>query len=333
MTRARSGLVLVLLLAACGGSELADQPAVQRIQVDETQLDFGAAFSVQVVRIWERDWQAQPWDEAVLAPLQVQQRDVRVRERGRHRVETRRFQARLFELGRVEMRPQGFEVADPDSGERFLAASEPVVFEVRSILPPGDTLEPELPGGPLRTGEAPWRGGRRSWLAALLFLVLIALLLGPGPRLARAARGGARVTPWERFAELRDGPHALPEDRRRLALNARALARDEVARRMRLPADARCREEILAAVDAAPGWAPIERAALAYVLDLGERARFAEGAPTPAEADRILDELALVLEADAPGVPADEAGASLGDPPNDRAGDRADADSRPEDPA
>ncbi|MEE8107180.1 MAG: hypothetical protein V3T86_16720 [Planctomycetota bacterium] len=141
------------LIAAC-----ADQSPVRpldrpHIASAKSEVGFGEAFSLSVVRTWRRGVSAPEWDDAALVPLKVRLIDTKRREDGRHIEETRRYQAWAFAVGTIRIGGGGPEI---------------------SVQPSVDPAEPgpvEWPDG-LLSAPVPW-----PWIlgASLALLGAVAL--------------------------------------------------------------------------------------------------------------------------------------------------------------
>src|SRR5262245_56929140 len=93
-----------VLVLACGhttSTPIPDQDIAVGVLPGATEVDFGKAFPLTVVRVWRKDLVPREWTEQAFAPLAVQLEDSTRRE-DEHRIEeTRRYRARAFTLGDV----------------------------------------------------------------------------------------------------------------------------------------------------------------------------------------------------------------------------------------
>lgn len=255
-----------------------------RVTCAVTTVEFGAAFGIEVVRAWREDLVPEPWHDAALAPLTVEELGVTTKKEAGHSVETRRFRARAFARGELVVPASTIRARDRD-GREHAAVANALELVVSSSLPPGDAGIVELPADVIAPPASPWRTALRV-LAGLLVLALGIL----GSRFAARRRRERRTEPVvpprvlvsERLAALR----STVADEAAWTGLATAL-RDWLAACRGIPAIDRTTDEVLASFvgDGRDDLAavlracdlvkfaqrPLDAAAFAAALDAAER--------------------------------------------------------------
>lgn len=142
---------------------------VLRGEAAEGSVGFGAHFELDVVRRWPKGEVAEPFAASLLAPLVVDELEVRTNERDGEVVETRRCRARAFQRGAVTLLPKS------EAARTLL---------VDSCLPEGDAGVLELPALP----PLEIRAGRRALGLVVAVAVATFALSWIGVVLLRADR-------------------------------------------------------------------------------------------------------------------------------------------------
>lgn len=137
-----------LLLAVAVGLLVPQDPSPElelRVIVAAGEVEFGTGFPLTVVRRWDAALAAEPWDDAVLAPLTLRLLEATRQERGGTVEETRRYRGFVFRTGTVVVPAPWFRARTAD-GELRLAFADDLEFEVTSALPPDDRGAMDWPG-------------------------------------------------------------------------------------------------------------------------------------------------------------------------------------------
>lgn len=299
--RGRLGSLLLLLLAACGAS-----PAIPArdlslvVRTDAEAVELGRAFPLRVVRIWHRSLEPEPWDDALLAPLDLVPESVERTEDAERVMETRRFRAYAFTRGDVVVRAPAFRARAADGGDVRIARADTLRLRVQPLLDPQAPGDPELPGAPVPE--------RVAWLPLWLALGAV-LLLGVASfvRARRVEPVETRAAPapgpgdgtWARAAlaalraDAADDPEAIRRTVRRLA----ELVRRVLAVRHGVRTRERTTPEILAALRSGSDVPPGVEDAVAAVLPAADLVKFAGYVPPASERDALLDAAQRVVPA------------------------------------
>ncbi len=163
-----------------------------------TEVPLGKAFELTVVRTWSAELRPDPWDPAVLQPLEVKSLGVvRSTADGVTREELR-FHAYAFARDALVVTSFPFKARGPD-GAVHEAASPQLNLIVESALDAAEPGPVELPGAPM--AEPFHSGPLLRWLALALATAGGGLLLfrslrrrgGAGSRLSAAAEAEGRL--------------------------------------------------------------------------------------------------------------------------------------------
>lgn len=282
------------VLVGCGETHpMPEVDLLVRVEAATTSVRPGQGVPVTVTRVWRRDHEPSPWDDAALEPLIL--RDERVsRREGRERVlETRRYRAYVFRLDDVQVPEIVFASRPKAGGPIAIARSTPLALTVRP------ELDPERPGPPEGPGEAPPRPAPAGmWVGVLLLLVAAfeGLVWRARRRVLRAERA-RRAAPAATLRALRAKASTDPEACRADLAVAVDAVRDHLAMATGVPARARTTEELASVLDAdmAARWCAFAAPA--------DRARFAGDAVDADALVAALDRGLAIAEGD-PGGPA-----------------------------
>jgi hypothetical protein len=280
---------------------LADGEIAIRVTAGASEVDFGKAFPLEVVRTWEKPLVPDEWNDRALAPLAVRLVEATRSEAGNRVVETRRYAAYAFARGEALVPAPTFVARPPGGGRERTARGEPVRIAVRpSILDAGAPGPPELPGDLLEE-PFPWLLTGASLaavaaLAAFLFLAARGRRRASAPVATQATRGvSPRDRALARLARLRELDPRTHEEERAHHLEAAALLRDFVADEHGIDAPAMTREEVSASPQLAAALGPLRRARLAACLAACDLVVFAHHEPLDAERRALLDATAALL--------------------------------------
>lgn len=280
---------LALLLALAAGQDRGDDLEL-RIRTATTQIEFGVAFELTVVRAWTKTLEPEPWQDRTLAPLTLQLVDTARREDGERVEETLRFRAYAFQVGELAIAAPAFRATARADGSLRATFGDELHLEVRSALP----VEP----GPVELPRDvfPATDGRRYWLGFGALAVAAALAFaGYVRRTRRRAVVAAGETPHDRalrrLRALRQRTPTGPDEIRADAVEASAVLRDYLLARFDVAAPSSTTDEIAATLP------PAHRDALDAVLRDCDLSKFARRLPTADERQRRLDAIeAFVVE-------------------------------------
>ncbi|MBI5852199.1 MAG: hypothetical protein HZB39_14390 [Planctomycetes bacterium] len=241
---------VVIGLAQAQQPSVANDAVSMRVACGTTTVEFGVAFPIEVERAWREDLVPEPWHDAALAPLTVEELGVTTRQEGGRSIETRRFRARAFARGELVVPASTIRARD-QHGREQIAVANALELIVNSSLPPGDAGEAELPAVLIVVPASPWRTALRV-LAGLAALALGIL----GSRFAARRRRERRADPvvpprvlvQERLAALRSVvPDEVPNVAAWTGLST--ALRDWLAACCGIPAIDRTTDEVLASFD------------------------------------------------------------------------------------
>lgn len=310
MSRPRplAALLLVCLLAACGGAEpIPARDLALRVDVGlaGNEIELGRSFPLEVVRVWSRDLVPEAWDDRRLAPLRVQLVEHVRREDDARVEERRRYRAYAFAPGEVVVAAPELRARPRAGGEERVVRAQGIRLRVRASLDPDEAGSPEPPPGPLAEPASSW-----PWLGLALLLGAL-LTAGVTRRLRRveveeAEPPAAPAPPPEagalaRLEALRAGARSrrAPGEVEADVVAATEVVREYVGARYRVRAAVKTTEELLAACPANE----VLRSSLAGLLAGPDRVKFAAFWPGAADRDGLLDgAVAFVRETSASGT-------------------------------
>ncbi len=272
---------MALILLGGGCTEELDWPPgqQQRISGSPAEVDFGAPFPLTVERVWPQGAAQQEWDPAWLAPLHLRELDHHREVRDGQVYESRRLEARVFQLGTIELWPRLVRGIGEGAEDQSSPVGEPLRVEVRSILPPGDPRIAEAPPGPLPVPLPFWQQHRQGILAALIAsLVLYGAHRLRSPSSQQQAESvpiDASWNPWLRFEALRTEMQRPEVDWKLFAVRARSLVHEGIYRVGQVEVRCRCREEITARLMHEDRLDPVGVQALDTLLQRSEEVIFA----------------------------------------------------------
>lgn len=288
--------VLLLAGALAAGQEAPpheDPDLGLLVTTEGSEVEFGKAFPLTVVRAWRRDLVPEEWSDEALAPLVLRLVDVHRREAAGRIEETRRYRAYVFVAGDVAVRAPKFRATPAEGGPARVAIGDGLVLRVAPAL--AAAAGPvELPGEPFRPPVRwlLWAGIGGGALAVLLLFVRWRSRRIAAPR-AQVVAPDARVL--QRLDELRTQE---PQDRAQFradSVTLSALARAWVAERFSTGAPPMTSEEFAHDLEREPSLGASHRATLADFLAHCDRVKFSPHAPTAAERRRHLNALAALV--------------------------------------
>jgi len=171
--RALRPLALLLVLAACDdGAPIAAEDLLVSVTLGVNELEFGRAFPVTVVRVWDKDLEPEEWRDELLAPLSVELEETSRREDARRVEETRRYTGRAFTLDDVIVPPLTVRATALGGGDDRVFTVDGPALHVKPSVDREEPGPPELPSG-LLSEPAPWSFILAGGLAALALIVLL----------------------------------------------------------------------------------------------------------------------------------------------------------------
>ncbi len=290
MTRRASLLLAIALLTACGDeSAIPSHDLMLRITAPTEEVELGAGFPLDVVRIWAKDLEPAEWSDDALAPLVAHLEDTTRREDDVRIEETRRYRCYAFQLTDVTVPAVWFTATPRAGGTPREVEGEGFAVRVRPALDPAVPGEVEFPGPPLREPFPwiPWSFGAAFGLLALSLLVRHTRRRRPPDVAAPAPRALFSPAPFlDRLRRIRerrpDGPAEMRADYVELA----ALLREYVAGCFGVGVPQMTSEELVAALAAAEA---TPHAALFGLLTGCDLVKFARHVPSAPDRERFLD--------------------------------------------
>jgi hypothetical protein len=294
-------LLATVLLAGCGADDaIPDTDLALRVETETAKVEFGRAFPLEVVRVWRDDHVPAAWRDEWLDPLRLELVETERREDGGRIMETRRYRARAFETGTVEIPALAFRAKPKWGGPEVETASEPFSVAVTSSLPEGEPGPPEWPESPFGGGP-PWY----AWLAGAALAVGLGLLVlrrrRPDAEEPAAAAAPPEPTAAQRalrrLAALESELSGAERDPTAFYVALAGVVRDYLGERLRIPADVMTTPEcVRAAGNGAAG-----RPRLGRVLDAADLVKFARHRPDADEPRRLLGEAGDFVRETSPG--------------------------------
>lgn len=245
MTRRRQ-LLGALWLAVLGATLPAQVELEVLWRVPRAGLTFGDRLPVEIVRRWPAGAEAEPFDERVLAPLQLQLVTAQPLAPGGER---RRYDTRVFASGELVWPPLALVVRLADGGTAR-AVCQPPPLVVRSLLPepPGAVEWPDVVAAPAFPRPLVWLLGGAVLLVGALWWQRGRTRV---PTLAAApVPDGASAVLAALHALTVPAASASPTDVAAFYRQLAALVRAHGARHLPVPADTRTSEQVIAAVAA-----------------------------------------------------------------------------------
>jgi hypothetical protein len=278
--------LLVLLFAAtsCDSGPLGHAEVEIRVSGAPDEIAIGRSFPLTVVRVWTRELEPDPWNDAALAPLTVRLEDTSRREDAVFVEETRRFRAYAFEPGAATVPPIAFAAAPASGGAPRTASADGFTIRVKPTLDPKTAGPPELPAEiSERARWWLWAGGALAALGGAALLVRASAARGRRAEARSATAEVSRKGALERIAALRAQTPRTPEEIEAWHAETSTLVRDFLASTWKIGAHERTTEELMAA------WGPAERVALDRSLLACDFVRFGRAESTAAGRDGILE--------------------------------------------
>ena len=299
-----SGALALALVAGCGGGPtglgdlaqgpiqpIVDQDLLLRVTAGATEVDFGKAFPLTVVRVWSKELVPEHWSDEALLPLMVRLVDATHREDDRRVEETRRYEGYAFSLEDITVPATSFRARPRDGGSDLVVTGEELNLRVRSSLNTEAPGSAELPRGPF---PAPfprgfWSGVVGAGIAALVMVMWYARWRALRPRRVRAA---PKLAPHERALQrlerLRERQPGGPEQTRAYHVEISGLVRSYIEERFTVRAPEMTTDEFLVEARAIDTLAESHREMLSEFLLLCDLAKFARYPPTEEERERWL---------------------------------------------
>lgn len=297
--RGRLASVVLVLAAGCGGAAPEAEEAIAaptgpipecelmlRIRAGAAEVEFGAAFDLEVVRVWSRELVPEAWSDDLLAPLEVRLVGSSRREDAERVEETLRFRCHAFGRDRIQVPPPVFRAWRRDDRSERVALGEGLLLGIRSALDPDAPGPVELPGEPIPP-PGPWL--ERTLLAAVALAALIVAWRLWRARVRRAYEVPPHELALERLQRLRERVPRGREELRSDSVEASSALRDYLAGRFEVRAPERTTEEVLEDPRTGSALAAEQRDALGEFLEHCDRVKFALHEPVAEERERQLD--------------------------------------------
>ena len=189
--------LLVLLLAACGQSEIRSVDMSLELRSAVSEVPIGTAFDLDVVRVWAKSMVPGEWNPGELAPLRVRLVDSKRIENDTHFQETHTYRAYAFTPGEIEIPAPKFRAIPRRGGLERTVAGNTLTLRVKGSIDPAHPGEVELPG------ETPTRPFPWAWVGVGLLLLAgaaLALRRRPPPPPVRVAESAPPPPPPEEIA-------------------------------------------------------------------------------------------------------------------------------------
>ncbi len=290
---------LVAVLAGCGAGAPGFGPELEiRLEAAAAEVRPGEVFELRVVRAWTEGLEPDPWNDAVLAPLEVSSAKVLRRVAGGRVTETRDFRALISALADVSLAP-AIRARDPRTGTEHAARGPALSLRVRPELDPLAAGAAEWPDELL---DLPQSAAQRLLFAALVAAALVLAFLLLRRRVPAAvaeiplpARPSPRALARERLAELDPRAPASDAEIARFHERSAAILRDFLEAAGTLPALRRTTEETLADACFRAAYGESARVGVAEALGLCDLSKFARRRSSAEERARLLAALDAVL--------------------------------------
>lgn len=159
----RFGVLMFLLIAACSREPIPTDELLLEVSIPHRKAKLGAAFPLEVRRVWRSDAIPSIWFDDMLAPLRLELLESDRRENDTHTEEVRRYRARAFLPGALTIAGLSFR------SRRGTAESE--VFSKPLDLEILGEIDPERPGAIERPELSTSK--RWIWMVALAVALLV----------------------------------------------------------------------------------------------------------------------------------------------------------------
>lgn len=299
----------LVLLAALHGATDRELPSAVAIEVTlpDGTLRCGEPFELAIVLRWDAALVPAPFDEEPLAALVHGPPEIKRALENGAIVETRRYQARCYQLEPLLLPPLRFAAVAPDGrGAReavSTALERPVVGELDPADPGAIEWPPTVTTPPIATALLPWwrRGAVAAATATLVaLLTLLTLRLRRRPqRTAETCAAERSLPPRAALAALLRAPPDSAGSLEPAAARAAAAALVDALRALleaehSLPATRRCGVELVELLPAS-GLPEALFAPLSQLLRSGDLAKFARAAPAADALSSLRDRAAALL--------------------------------------
>lgn len=294
-----SGAVTWLFLAAVTASSGSESGLELRLRVDAEEVEFGKAFSLTVVRRWNRELVPEAWNDEFLAPLMAQPVDSTRLENEHTIEETRLYRCYAFQLEDVVLTAPAFTARPRDGGPALQVSGPELRLRVQPALEPGEPGAVELPGELLPEPRS-WLSKARGVVLPLLALGLVLWWLrqrvGRRPVPSAETLLTPRAKASQRLERLRDRGLDSSAAVQACFVEGASLLRDYLEEQFALPAPEMTTEQLLAAPSTRRALPTSRRDLLTQVLKGCDRVKFAGLIPTESERTQLWDAAAEFLQ-------------------------------------
>jgi hypothetical protein len=278
----------LLLAVLWSGPAPVQQDLAVRIEV-QTEVEFGKAFALSVVRTWSKDLVPESFDDAALSPLVARLDGAEQRDDGTRIEETLRYRCYAFTRGALTIPAPSLRARPLGGGEIEEVTGEPVLLLVSSALPLEAIGPAELPRGPF-----PPPPSITVWILTGTGLI-VAVLLGrvgfvrrrdrvpPGPP---PVRPGTRA--WEGLQVLREQEPEGHDAVRAFYVEASGLVRTFIEAEFAVHAPGMTTDEFLANPITSEKLTDPQRSLLDGFLNHCDQVKFARYSPTRGEREAML---------------------------------------------
>jgi len=264
--------------------------------VGPTEVDFGVAFALRVIQVWDKQLELEPWGEEKLAPLTVRLVDTSVRENATHVEETRIFECFAFELNEFILPGLFLRAKSTKDGSQRVALGEELRIGVRSSLPADDPGLMEMPRD-VFLAPFPW-GLALTSIAALSLISVIGLRVYRRRPIEETyiAPEPPHVIAAERIALLRSQVFETREEVRAFHVEISAIVRAYIEGRFDVEAPGKTTDEFFADPGTNAALEPEDRERLSALLSQSDLVKYAGQASGSEERDDLLGAIEVFVE-------------------------------------
>ncbi len=259
-----------------------------RVSASVEEVEFGKAFELTVVQVWDKGLELESWGSEKLAPLTVRLLETERREDDERIEETRRYECFAFEVDELTLPAMFLRAKSAEDGSQRVALGEGLRISVLSVLEDDDSGEMEMPR---EAFPAPF-----PWAIAVL-VAMSALSVAIPFRRAFKRRPAVEVIAQpppadevarERLQRLREQPLQNRSQVRAFHVEASAIVRAYIGGRFRVQAPGKTTEEFFADPATIAALRPADRECLNAFLVQGDLVKYAAQASLPEERERLL---------------------------------------------